>query len=118
MKLKVYTYSQCNTCRVALKFLVKHGVEHTEIPIRENPPSRPELRKMLAAQHGQIRSVFNTHGMDYRVLKLKDKVSAMTESEAIELLAANGSLVKRPFLIGDGVHLVGFYEDQWRRDLL
>ena len=118
MKLKVYTYSNCNTCRIALRFLDKHSIEHIEIPIRENPPSRPELRKMLAAQHGHIRSVFNTHGMDYRDLKLKDKVSSMRESEAVALLAANGNLVKRPFLIGDGIHLVGFYEDQWRRDLL
>ncbi len=118
MKLKIYTYSKCNSCRLALKFLDRYGIEHREIPIRENPPSRPQLRKMLAACHGQIRSLFNIHGMDYRVLKLKDKLSTMTESEAVELLATNGNLVKRPFLIGDGVHLVGFYEDQWRRDLL
>lgn len=118
MKLKVYTYSKCNICRIALKFLDKHGIEHVEVPIRENPPSKPQLRKMLAAQHGQLRRLFNVHGMDYRSLKLKDKVGTMTESEALELLAGNGNLVRRPFLIGDGVHLLGFYEDQWRRDLL
>ena len=117
--LKVYTYANCGTCRKAVKWLDAHGLRYEEIAIRETPPAPAELRSMLAAQGGELRRLFNTSGRDYRELKLGEKLSGMSEADALRLLAGNGNLVKRPFLLGpDGVALVGFAEPAWRAALL
>jgi arsenate reductase len=115
--LKVYAYKNCDTCRKALKFLRSNDVPFQEVPIRETPPSKAELRAMLAAQDGQLRKLFNTSGGDYKALGLSAKLPGFSESEAVDLLASNGNLVKRPFVIGSGVHLVGFDEEAWRKAL-
>ena len=115
--LKVYTLKQCSTCKDATKWLRARGVAFEEQAIRETPPTRAELKTMLAAYDGQIRRLFNTSGIEYRAQKLAEKLPALSESEALGLLAGNGSLVKRPFLIGDGVAVVGFHEDEWRSQL-
>jgi arsenate reductase len=73
---------------------------------------------MLAAQGGQLRKLFNTSGADYKTLGLSAKLPALSEVEALALLASNGNLVKRPFALGDGVALVGFDEAAWRAALL
>lgn len=99
--LKIYTYASCDTCRKAVKWLRANGVEFEERAIRETPPSKTEIRRMLAAHGGELRKMFNTSGRDYREQKLGDKLPALSESAAFELLATNGNLVKRPFLIGD-----------------
>jgi transcriptional regulator, Spx/MgsR family len=112
--LKVYAYASCDTCRKALKFLRAEGIAFEELPIRETPPTKAELREMLAAQGGDLRRLFNTSGRDYKALGLSAKLPSMSEAEAIDLLASNGNLVKRPFAIGAGIHLVGFKEDAWR----
>jgi len=111
--LRVHTYAKCDTCRKAVKFLRAQGVAFEEIPIRETPPTRAELRTMLAAQGGQLRKLFNTSGGDYKALGLSAKLPALSEAEALDLLAGNGNLVKRPFALGDGVALVGFDEATW-----
>lgn len=111
--LTVYTYANCDTCRRAVKWLRAHGLAFDERPIRETPPSLAELRIMLAALRGERRRLFNTSGRDYREQKLGEKLSALTDHEALNLLAANGNLVKRPFLLGTGVALVGFNEAEW-----
>ena len=110
---KIYTYAKCDTCRKAVKFLRGKGVEFREIPIRETPPPVSELKAMLRAQGGDSRKLFNTSGGDYKALGLSAKLPGLSEAEALQLLAGNGNLVKRPFVIGDGVHLVGFKEDEW-----
>ena len=110
---KVYAYSKCDTCRRALKFLRERRIVFREIAIRETPPTLPELREMLTAR-GNIRNLFNTAGADYRALGLGAKLSKLSEAEALALLAKNGNLVKRPFLSGDGVNLVGFNEIEWQ----
>lgn len=115
--LKVHAYANCDTCRKALKFLRSEGIAFEEIPIRESPPSAAELRQMLAAKGGEIRKLFNTSGRDYKALGLSTRLPEMTEAEAIDLLASNGNLVKRPFAIGNGVLLLGFKEDEWREAL-
>ncbi len=115
--LKVYAYQKCSTCRDALKWLDAHRVPHTVKAIRETPPTSAELKTALKLQGGDIRKLFNTSGMDYRVLGMKDKLPAMTEADAIGLLSKNGNLVKRPFLIGDGKALVGFKPETWRDSL-
>lgn len=117
--LRIYTYANCSTCRKAVKWLDAHGLSYAEIPIRETPPTAAELRIMLAAQGGELRRLFNTSGRDYRELKLGEKLAGLGEAGALRLLADNGNLVKRPFLLGpDGVALVGFAEPAWRAALL
>lgn len=117
--LTVYTYSNCDTCRRAVKWLREHDIAFDEKPIRETPPTPAELRRMLKllGGAGALRKLFNTSGVDYRALKLGEKLPAMTEAEALALLAGNGNLVKRPFALGTGakkdVGLVGFAETAW-----
>jgi arsenate reductase len=112
-----YTYANCSTCRDAVKWLRAHGVKFTEKAIYETPPAVPELRRMLGFQDGNLRRLFNTSGLEYRALGLADRWPAMNEAEALALLAGNGRLVKRPFLLGDKVGLVGFDPDRWSREL-
>jgi arsenate reductase len=111
--LKIYTLAQCSTCRDATKWLRARGYAFDERAIREKPPTLAELRAMLAAQDGNLRKLFNSSGLEYRALKLAEKISTMSEPEQLALLAGNGSLVKRPFLLGPGVGLVGFDAKKW-----
>ena len=109
----VYTYAKCSTCRNAVKWLTAEGVSFTEKPIRETPPSKAELKRMLAFQGGELRKLFNTSGGDYREMKLGEKLASMSTADAFELLSANGNLVKRPFLLSETVGLVGFKAEVW-----
>ena len=113
MKLKFYAYKNCDTCRKAIKYLDGKGVEYELIPIREQPPTKAELKTMLASQDGNIRKLFNTSGGDYKALNLKEKLPNMTNTEAIDLLSKNGNLIKRPFVIVGDRGLVGFKEMEW-----
>lgn len=116
--LKVYEYAKCSTCVKALKFLDAKKVKYEKFPIVESIPSVKELKEMLAALEkngGSIRNLFNTSGLVYKEMKLTEKLPSMSESEALKLLASNGKLIKRPFLISDKVHLVGFKEDEWKK---
>lgn len=110
--LKIYAYARCDTCRKALKFLRDRKVEFDEIAIRATPPSLPELKTMAAA-YGSIRKLFNSSGADYKSLKLSATLPGMSKEEALDLLASNGNLVKRPFLIDNSVRLVGFKRAEW-----
>jgi len=114
----VYCYQNCSTCREALRWLAEHGIAHTVKAIRETPPSVAELRSALEAFGGDLRRLFNTSGLDYRALGLKDQLPTMTEAVAFELLSHNGNLVKRPFLIGEGKVLIGFKRAEWEKLLL
>ena len=114
MALKVYTYKNCSTCRKATQWLEAAGVAYTELPIREQPPSVAELKKMLKFMDGALKKLFNTSGGDYKELKLKDTLPKMTEARALDLLSKNGNLVKRPFALSPGVGVVGFNEEVWQ----
>lgn len=116
--LRIYTYSKCSTCRNALQWLQRHEIPFTEIAIREQPPSRVELKQMQNALEGQgmsIRALFNTAGQDYRALNLKVQLPGMSRDEAFALLSSNGNLVKRPFAMDpeEEIFLVGFDESKW-----
>ncbi|MEJ1971013.1 MAG: Spx/MgsR family RNA polymerase-binding regulatory protein [Lacunisphaera sp.] len=111
----VYTLANCSTCRDATKWLRARGVAFQEKAIRETPPTLAELRTMLAAYDGKVSRLFNTSGLEYRALGLAQKLPGLTSAEALKLLAGNGRLVKRPFLIGEGVAVVGFDADLWQR---
>lgn len=111
--VKIYTYQRCGTCRKALKYLVDKGIEYHDIPIRETPPRKTELKTMLKHLDGRRNLLFNTSGADYRELKIKDQLAGMTDQDAIDMLNSNGNLVKRPFLLTAEGGLVGFKQDQW-----
>ena len=111
--LTVYAYANCSTCRAALAWLGGRGIAHRVVAIRERPPSVPELERMLAAQGGEVKTICNRSGQDYRALGLKDRLPTMSTAEALSLLAGNGNLVKRPFVLGPGVALVGFDPQRW-----
>lgn len=111
--LKVYVYAKCSTCRKALQFLDAHEVAYKALAIRETPPTKKELKAMLQLKNGEIRKLFNTSGLDYKALNLKEKLPSMSEKEAFDLLASNGNLVKRPFVLGEDVGTVGFRVEEW-----
>lgn len=113
--LKVYAYKGCSTCKAALKWLQENGVAFEELPIRETPPTVAELQRLLQAK-GELRLLFNTSGQDYRAMAMKEKLPGMTTAAALELLAQNGNLVKRPFAVDEekGICLNGFKPEEWR----
>lgn len=111
--MKIFTYKNCSTCKKATKWLSENGISYQEVAIRETPPSVMELQAMLSHQNGELRKLFNTAGGDYRELNMKDILPSLGETAALELLAGRGNLVKRPFLLGEGLGLVGFKEAEW-----
>ena len=111
--LKVYEYKGCGTCRKALKWLESKGVQYEKIPIREQPPSKTELKRMLKIYEGNLRRLFNTSGGDYKELNLKDKLTSLSDTQAINLLAGNGNLIKRPFVLTKKGGVIGFKEEEW-----
>lgn len=113
--MKVYQYKRCSTCVKALKFLDKKNISYDSIDIIENPPSKKELKFMLESYSGDIKKLFNTSGVLYRSMKIKDKLPKMTTNEALDLLSKNGKLIKRPFVINNNNSLVGFKEDEWKK---
>lgn len=115
LMLTIYTYAKCSTCRNATRWLRDQGVQFDERPIRETPPSAAELSAMLKAHGGNLRRLFNTSSQDYRDLGLTDRMDALAPAEAFRLMAKNGNLVRRPFVLGPNVALVGFDESTWGR---
>jgi len=117
MALKVYAYKNCSTCQKALQFLKSKKIAYQEIPIVDQPPSLQELKQMLKwveNEGGNIKSLLNTSGQQYRELGMSEKLkSGMKSDEVLRLLAANGKLIKRPFLVSDKGGLVGFKADAW-----
>ena len=109
----VLVYRKCSTCQRALKWLEEHKVEFEERPIVEDNPSYEELKAWYEKSGLPLKKYFNTSGMLYKEMKLKDKLAEMSEEEQLRLLATNGMLVKRPLVIGEDYVLVGFKEKEW-----
>lgn len=114
MTLKLYQYDRCGTCRKARQWLEAQGLSYESVDITQTPPSQTELEQMLRLQAGQIRKLFNTSGQRYRELKLSDRLPSLTTDAALALLAADGKLIKRPFLLTETAGLVGFREAEWQ----
>ena len=110
-------YPKCTTCQRAKKFLDGRGASYTDRHIKEDNPTAEELRAWWKASGLPLKKFFNTSGLQYKALGLKDKLPAMTEEEQLVLLATDGMLVKRPILVGDGFVLVGFRESEWEQRL-
>ncbi len=113
MTARVYEYEKCSTCRQALKFLDARQVTYQRVPIVDQPPTLAELKAMLAYA-GDLRKLFNTSGLVYREMGLGEKLKTMSEAEALALLAKNGRLVKRPFVLLKGRGLLGYKEAEWK----
>ena len=115
MKVTVLCYDKCSTCKKALQWLDSRGVDYISRPIKEEHPSADELRLWWKQSGLPLRRFFNTSGMLYRELRLKDKLEAMTEEEQLTLLASDGMLVKRPLLVSDWGVVPGFRESDWEK---
>ncbi len=111
-------YPKCGTCRKAKKWLEDNHVVFEERNIKETNPTAEELKAWYRSSGRPLHRFFNTSGLVYKELKLKDHSAKMSEEEQLELLASDGMLVKRPLLIGDGLVLVGFKEAEWNSRLL
>lgn len=110
-------YPKCSTCQKAKKWLDSHGIEYTDRHIVENNPTYEELREWHEKSGKDIKRFFNTSGMKYRELGLKDKLPSMSTDEMLEFLSTDGMLVKRPVLVGNDFVLTGFREKEWAEAL-
>ena len=106
-------YPKCSTCKKARKFLGEKGVAFEDRDIKEQNPTVEELKEWIAKSGLPVKKFFNTSGMLYRQMELKDKLPNMSEQEMIELLATDGMLVKRPILVSEDKVLVGFRQAEW-----
>ena len=111
-------YPPCSTCQKAKKWLDEHGIVYPARHIKEDNPTADELRAWIAASGLPVKRFFNTSGLVYKNLGLKDKLPAMSEEEQIALLASDGMLVKRPLLVTDTFVLPGFRPADWEKALL
>ena len=111
--MKVYSYSKCGTCRNAIKDLEAKKIKFEVIDITENPPSKKVLKSAVKVKG--LQKLFNTSGVQYRELKIKDKLKSMTEAQAIDLLASNGRLIKRPIAVDKDKITIGFNADEYKQ---
>lgn len=111
-------YPKCSTCQKAKKWLIAHEIEFTERHIVEENPTCDELKEWQVKSGLPLKKFFNTSGMLYKEMQLKDKLKTMSEEEQLALLATNGMLVKRPLVVFDQGVLVGFKEAEWIEKLL
>ncbi len=110
-------YPKCSTCKKAQKWLDDNGIEYETRDIKENNPTYDELKEWHSKSSLPLKKFFNTSGLLYRSMNLKDKLADMSEEEQLELLATDGMLVKRPIIITDNTVLVGFKEKEWENIL-
>ncbi|MBR3697733.1 MAG: arsenate reductase family protein [Clostridia bacterium] len=106
-------YPKCSTCKKAKKWLEKNNLEFEDRNIVEDTPTEKELTEWIERSGLDIKKWFNTSGLKYKELNLKDKLLNMSDKEKIDLLASNGMLIKRPVLVSDNGVLIGFKEDKW-----
>ena len=112
--LKFICYPKCTTCQKAKKWLDDNGVNYELRDIKLDNPSLDELTKWYKASSLPLKKFFNTSGLLYKSLDLKNKIPTMTEEEMLNLLSTDGMLVKRPLLVGEDFVLVGFKEAEWK----
>lgn len=106
-------YEKCSTCKKAKDWLTNNNIEFVIRSIVDEVPSSEELTKWIKKSGLDVKRFFNTSGLKYKELNLKDKLPSMTDEEKIKLLSTDGKLIKRPLFVSDDVVLVGFKEDEW-----
>jgi arsenate reductase (glutaredoxin) len=113
MLLTVYEYPKCSTCQKAKKWLKENDVAFQPVHIVDNPPNQEELRNLIDLSGLELKKFFNTSGMKYRELGIKEKMKTASDEELLKILASDGMLIKRP-IATDGKHVtVGFKEEQY-----
>lgn len=117
MKTLFLQYNRCTTCKRAKKWLEENNISFEDRDIIEKNPTKEELKKWYEKSGLPLKKFFNTSGVLYKEMNLKDKLKEMTEDEQIELLSTNGKLVKRPLIVQDDFVLVGFKEEDWSKNL-
>ena len=115
MKNIFIEYPRCSTCKRAKKWLEENNIDFMERNIVEEIPKVEELNEWIKKSGHEIKKWFNTSGLKYKELKLKEKLDTMNDKEKIELLASDGMLIKRPILVSDKGILIGFKEDNWKQ---
>ena len=116
--MKVLCYPKCGTCKKALNWLDDNGIKYEYRHIVEENPTKDELKNWYEKSGLPLKKFFNTSGLKYKELNLKDRIPQMTEEEIFDLLSTDGMLVKRPILISGDKVLVGFKEEEWKEKLL
>lgn len=111
-------YPKCTTCIKAKKWLDENGVDYESRHIKENNPTYDELKLWHEKSNLELKKFFNTSGMLYKSMNLKEKLSNMTDEEKLRLLASDGLLVKRPIIVGDDFVLVGFKQTEWGKKFI
>ena len=117
MSILFLEYPKCTTCQKAKKWLEEHQINYEDRHIKEQNPTVEELKEWHRRSGLPLKKFFNTSGLQYKALGLKDQLPAMTEEEQLALLSSDGMLVKRPILVGNGFVRVGFKEAEWEESL-
>ena len=117
MSLLFLEYPPCSTCKKAKPWLAAQGVQYPSRHIKDQNPSKEELKAWYQKSGLPLKRFFNTSGLLYKSMALKDKLPSMTEEEQLELLSTDGMLVKRPILVSEDFVLVGFKESEWSEAL-
>lgn len=108
-------YPPCSTCQKAKKWLDANGIAYTDRHIKEHNPTYEELKTWYTASGLPLKRFFNTSGLLYKSMNLKEKLPTMSEEEQLRLLASDGMLVKRPIVVTDNLVLTGFKEAEWEK---
>lgn len=106
-------YNKCTTCKKAKKFLDDKNIKYVDRPIKEENPTYSEIVLWVNKYNVEVRKLFNTSGLKYKELKLKEKLPLISDNEKIKLLSSDGMLIKRPLLITNDKILIGFKEEEW-----
>lgn len=114
----ILCYEKCSTCKAALKWLNQNYLEYESRDIKEENPKYDELKQWYENSGLPIKRFFNTSGLAYKALNLKDKLDTMNDEEKLRLLATDGMLVKRPLVVTDNGVLLGFKEEEWKEKFL
>lgn len=118
MKILFVEYPKCTTCQKAKKWLDEHKIDYEDRHIKDQNPTAEELKKWHEKSGLPLKKFFNTSGLLYKSMQLKDKLPAMSEEEQIRLLSSDGMLVKRPIIVTEDTVLTGFKEAEWEKTLL
>ena len=110
-------YPKCSTCKKAKKWLEDNKIEFEDRHIIENTPTVEELKRWIKMSDKDIKKWFNTSGLKYKELNLKDKLPLMSDDEKVELLSTDGMLIKRPILVLENKVLIGFKEEEWKAEM-
>lgn len=116
--MKFYGYKKCLTVKKAKKWLQENNISFEEIDLVDTPPTKEEIKKIYEVSGQDLKKFFNTSGVKYRELGLKDVVKTASEEELLDLLASDGKLIKRPLLVDNEKVLIGFKENEYKENLL